>query len=214
MRARPGFVMLALAVSLVGARVSHAAPDPKDEPAVSPSAPAPAELTKAKQLSLINKRLTKIGRSKITRLPDGRIRLTPHSHTHQSGARIRSMWGLYFENAGDGHDGTYTLSWAQPKGASQEIALEYPTEDGKVYVLDCRVRSSGRDASGKPVTFSPDLWASPTGSAGAMWPGSDGHVLVPFIAESAKTTIRITLQRAYSDYETVTWYGCDLLGAG
>jgi len=213
MRARPGFVVLALALSLVGAPASHAAPDPKDAN-VAPTTPAPADLTAAKQLSLLNKGLKKMGKTKVTKLPDGRIRLTPHSHTHESGARIRSMYGLYFENAADGHDGLYMLDWTLPDGSSQEINLVYPTQVGKIHVLDCRVRAIGKDADWKTLTATPDLYVSSDYAVSGDFSGADGHVLVAFTAKFAKTSVRLMLRRTSLDYETVSWYGCDLLGAG
>ena len=217
MRARPltagGFTLLALAVSLTGTPVSHAGPDQK-EPVALPTPPSPADLTAADQLSLLNKRLKKLGKSKVTHLPDGRIRLTPHSHTHDSGAKIRSMAGLIFENAAVGHDGVYMLHWTTADGSWQEIKLEYPTQVGKIHVLDCRVRAIGKDADWKTVTVTPDLRVSSDYVVSDDFSGADGHVLVAFTAKFAKTSVRLELRRTSLDYETVTWYGCDLLGAG
>jgi hypothetical protein len=163
---------------------------------VAPSAPATLD---ANNLSARIEQTLKIANLPVTSIiPTNAIRLTPVAPRHASGAEIKMAGPLFFQGAsGSAPHGSYSLKKAILPG----VTLRIPTEQNKVYVLDCQVSPQSQ----VEVQFMHNT---------ASYPGiEDGHAMYAFEASSTMTELSIYFIAPYTVSEGANvgyFYGCDV----
>ena len=130
-------------------------------------------------------------------------RVTPVAPRAAGGAQIvRAGIGTFNGADADEPDGSYMLARGTGFGALSTIEMRIPTEAGKLYVLDCRVRT--------PPSAGTKLMLVRAGSSSPVTV-EDGHVLDAFVAKGAQTDLTLAASTGPNEIQgpIAYFYGCD-----
>lgn len=158
--------------------------------AVSPPLPV------AKKLDVVNKAVKLLGVAALTGpVPPAQMKVTPMAPVHEGGAKITYARPVTFVGpASPFPDGAYMLDYGP--NVKNELKMEMPTENGKLYLLDCKLTQF--------FGSSPLIVNMKRGDAAQALNPEDGHYLYTF--KSDKAVQSFTLWTEHS----ATFYGCEL----
>ena len=137
----------------------------------------------------------------VTVPPASSTRITAAQPVSSAGASVRQARPTMYLGPSDRDpDGVFVLGPSQPNGGGSFLKVTFPSESGKLYLLDCTVRTD----SGAMVDFSPELGAAVGESAAPV----NDHVLVVVRATGTQLT-RVLQSRAQAWW----WSACDIAPA-
>lgn len=216
----PAFSALLLATTGAVADGPALPPPPiKQLPAPVTSIKAPGDLG-GKRPEMFNKALARAGLPPLT-LPPGpaHIRLTPGAPTAAGGARIVSVGrSTYLGASADAPDGAFIIEPAYtgppqplpdlpylPPIPTGRIELEFATELGKTYMLDCRTARTG-NVGPAPGPVHNVWFGRPTTVIQMSTSSDDGHQLYGFRADTiGMANVHITFKQ-----NPAYFFGCDI----
>lgn len=204
-----GTRLVALAVSLVATITVTAVHADPQAMALTPKGgvgrpDAPGPLVAVKRIATLSTALKQLG---STQDPPQTLetRLTPLTPRLPSGARIVRAGVVTFDAADPKTpDGSFTLERPSGAIAIATVEMRVPTEPGKMYVVDCRVRALAGSSTAFAVT---------RGSTTSTLPVDDGHILTAFTATSAESPLVVAaMPTSPTDKSAVLgyFYGCDV----
>ncbi len=159
-------------------------------------------LPKDKRLQLWNQARAQAKLPAVATPPASTTRISAAAPASPAGALIQqAKASLYAGPSTSDPDGYFSLGEAGPNGAGDYVALSFPVEKDKLYVLDCTVRSEGD----QPVRFSNALGGTVTDTATPV----DDHVMVVVRATSSRIS-RVLQSNAAHWW----WSACDIAPAG
>lgn len=136
------------------------------------------------------------------------VRLTPMASRAPGGAAITRAGTIVFQGPEAGEpDGSYALMRGGGAVAIASVEMRVPTESGKLYVVDCRVRAPQGAATKFTLT---------RGTTTSLVSVDDGHIYGAFTAASASSAIVVGATPGPGDTSGVLgyFYGCDIGKAG
>lgn len=155
-------------------------------------------LQDSKRLELMNLARAKLELPPISLPPPSTTRITARTPVSPAGAGIlQAQARTYSPLAQSDPDGYFALGPAGPNGSDDFVKLSFPAEAGKLYLLECRVRST----STHPIEFSREIGAQVTESAVPV----DDHVIVAVRATSS-VLFRVLQSKATHWW----WSSCDI----
>lgn len=159
------------------------------------------KLPDSKRLELMNKALADLKLPPIPKPPVSTTRVTARVPVSPAGAVVaQANPRVYVSQAASDPDGYFGFGAATANGGGDMIKLQFPVESGKLYLLECKVRTE----SGMPVMFSNEVGAPVTES---IVPVND-HVIVAVRATSTR------LQRVIQSKASHWWWSaCDIAPA-
>lgn len=230
---RPNPLLLLLSLSAFGLAVSASANVPRpgkgvaDPPAVPqqplgkigfPDDGPPAALESTQRLALARKFDPKFGKLVVDVPQVLEMRLTPARSVLENGAKIGLASGIDFTGPTvKTPNGAYWLSgkatdWsAVTPTASSIIEISVPTEVGKYYAIDCRVR----EYDVLPNKYSEASFDLTLGGVKKPVTSEGGHLIAATKATTSTTTFAIEYRDALArPFHAMAFWGCDVGKAG
>jgi hypothetical protein len=157
---------------------------------------APRALSATARLTRINKALLKAG---LKKLPSVKalleMRVTPVAPQWAANAKITALGPGYFNDAdADAPQGSYLLMVSS-------VRMTFPTEVGKLYILDCRLNPMGDGTLTATVAR--------TGATDVQLPIESGHLMNVFSATAAQTNLELKIRPPGDFWSSAFFYGCD-----
>ena len=179
------------------APAAHAQPVMKAEAlrALPKRGAAPRALTAKARLARVNKALVKVGLGKLTAVKAYLdMRVTPVAPQWAANAKITAVGATYFDDAdAEAPHGSYLLT-------DSVVRMTFPTEVGKLYILDCRLA---------PLGSSLTATVGREGASDVPLPVEDGHLLHVFQAGAAQTKLHFEVRKPGGFWASAYFYGCD-----
>lgn len=204
---RPSFALVA--AGLLGCLV-HAPllaqskqPKPPDRASSVQATTAAPRLTRqlppAKQLQLLNEARAAVQLPAVSAAPASTTRISVGAARSPAGAHIvLARMSLLGGPSQENQDGYLAMKAAGPHGGGDFVELSFPAQGGRLYLLDCTVRTEG---GARPVQFFRTLGGEMVETA----VGVDDHVMVVVRAEGP--VVRRVLQSPAANW---WWQACDI----
>lgn len=176
---------------------------------IPPRAPKPLPL--AKRLARVNTLVTQLGHEKLTKLDDVQP-VTLRTPELENGAKLLHAGNVSYQ--GPRPEAPDGLFWLHDRGMADQsiVGFSWPTEVGKLYVIDCAVKV-GRYDGGAPSP-SDKLEFDVDGLPKVEQPIAGGHAVHAFIAIEESSYVRTQFHTDPDrDFLDLAWYGCELAPA-
>jgi hypothetical protein len=161
-----------------------------------------ANLPSNKRLELMNRALADFKVPPIPKPPVSATRVSAKVPASPAGAHVLQADSLtYVSSAADDPDGYFVFGPATANGGGGMIKLSFPVEKGKLYLLECKVRSIGN----VPIMFSREIGAPVTETITPV----DDHVFV-----AVRATSDYLVRVLQSNARTWWWSACDISPVG
>jgi hypothetical protein len=161
-----------------------------------------ANLPNTKRLELMNRALADFKVQPLPRPPVSATRVSAKAPVSPAGAHIvQADSRTYVSHTARDPDGYFVLGAATANGGGNMVKLSFPVENGKLYLLECKVRS----LNNVPIMFSREIGAPVTETIAPV----DDHVVVAVRATS-DYLVRVLQSKA----QTWWWSACDISPVG
>jgi hypothetical protein len=157
------------------------------------------KLSENKRIELMNQARAKVQLPPIAKPPVSTTRVSAKAPVSPAGALINQARSQTYVGPTQSDPDGYFASSAN--GGGDYIKLSFPAENGKLYLLECKVRSDGN----APIQFSSEVGARVTETVAP----TDDHVMVVVRATSSRLT-RVLQSSARHWW----WSTCDIAPAG
>ncbi len=161
-----------------------------------------SKLSDSKRLELLNRARADLKLPPVSRPPASSTRVSSRVPVSPAGASIdQANSRVYVSHSQSDPDGYFAFGPATANGGGDMIKLSFPVESGKLYLLECKVRTD----SNAPIQFSSQVGAPVTETVVPV----DDHVIVVVRATSTRLT-RVLQSKAQHWW----WSACDIAPAG
>lgn len=168
---------------------------------------APGSLDASKRLTRLSAVLKVAGAPATAAVPPTlEMHLAPMAPRAANGALITRAGTVVLQGPeANEPEGSYALMRGAGMVAMSSIEMSFPTEPGKFYLVDCRVRTASSSSQTQFIVT--------RGSSTSVMPAEDGHIITAFSATASKTALVVAaMPGGPSDTAALFgyFYACDV----